>query len=248
MAAFNTGWFYGDVIWSSPLGENLPAPTFLRASGETQFGRISQFTGTDRGKLSFYLRTLNELGWIKKELPFDENSERRALYRVADPFLAFWYRFIAPLTSALQFSDPEYLYRQKIAPFLSDYMGHVFEDICFQWLQRNAFDRLNCRVLRAGRYWSRDGQTKIDLMAALEGGNCLFGECKWGEHGMIGLDIFARLQAKVHALPQQVYRQNPVYVIFSTGDFAPELLHLASDSANRLYLIGQKELLYVPPG
>lgn len=233
------------LLGSQHIREPAPYNAVLGAiaSGETQFGRIMQVVGTERGNLSFYLRTLTELGWVKKEMPFDETSERRTLYRTADPFLAFWYHFIAPLASALQFSDPEYLYRQKIEPYLPDYMGHVFEEVCLQWLRRHARNRLNCNILRAGRYWSRDGQLEIDLIAELEDKDFLFGECKWSERGKVGLDVYARLQAKVQALPKQVYRKNPIFVLFTIGEFTPELLHLASDPVNRLHLIGQTDLL-----
>lgn len=134
----------------------------------------------ERGALSKSLRTLLELGWIRRELPFDEHSERRALYRVADPFLAFWYRFIAPLASDLQFSDPTAVYAAHEAPRLAEYMGwSVFEEICGQWLQRHAKEHLGLTIRQMARYWSRDGRTEIDLMAELNHGTCLFGECKW---------------------------------------------------------------------
>ena len=81
----------------------------------------------------------HDLGWIRREFPFGEHSERRASYRVADHFLTFWYRFFAPLASNLQFSDPASVYASHVAPRLADYMGwSVFEEICGQWLQRNA--------------------------------------------------------------------------------------------------------------
>src|SRR5208283_5170541 len=55
----------------------------------------------------------------------------------------------------------------------------VFEEICGQWLQRNAQQRLGLNVREMARYWSRDGRTEIDLMAELDSGSFLFGECKW---------------------------------------------------------------------
>ena len=57
------------------------------AAGETQFGRIQQHTGVERGTLSFYLKTLQELGWVRRELPFGDTTDKRALYGIADPFL-----------------------------------------------------------------------------------------------------------------------------------------------------------------
>ena len=208
------------------------------ASGETQFGGIQQQTGTERGVLSFHLKTLLDLGWIRREFPFGETSDRRALYQVADPFLAFWYRFVAPLASALQFSDPQRVYAERVAPFLADYMGwNVFEAICHQWLQRHAQERLGLTIRRMGRYWSRDGRTELDIVAELDGGTFLFGECKWSANAAIGLSVYAGLKAKVQSLPEAKWRNKAACVLFAVGGFAPELRTLAAQPEERLYLV-----------
>lgn len=214
------------------------------AAGETQFSGIQQQTGTERGVLSFHLKTLLELGWIRREFPFGETSDRRALYQVADPFLAFWYRFVAPLASALQFSSPERVYKEKVAPFLANYMGwNVFEAVCHQWLQRYAQDRLGLTIRRMGRYWSRDGGTELDVVAELESGTFLFGECKWSANTSVGLSVYANLKAKVQSLPEAKWRNNAVYVLFVVGGFAPELQTLAAQPEERLYLVDGNDLL-----
>ncbi len=214
------------------------------ATGETQFSRIQDKTGIEKGTLSHYLRTLLELGWIRKELPLGERSERRALYQVADPFLAFWYRFVVPLASALQFSDPHKVYEEHVAPHLAQYMGwNVFEEVCAQWLRRNAADRLNLTIRELGRYWSRDGQTEIDVIGECDDGTYLFGECKWRAESMVRLSDYSLLQAKVAGLPEARWKSKPAYVIFSLGEFAPELKALAADPGERLFLVSGTDLL-----
>lgn len=214
------------------------------AGGETRFNGIQQLIGVERGTLSFSLRTLLELGWIRRELPFAEHSERRAIYRVADPFLTFWYRFVAPLASDLQFSDPAAVYANQVAPRLADYMGwSVFEEICGQWLQRYAKQRLGLTVRQMARYWSRDGRTEIDLVAELDHGTFLFGECKWRADSMARLGDLSALQAKVANLPEARWRNKPSYVLFALGGFSPELRQLAADPAERLHLVAQDAML-----
>jgi len=101
------------LLGSEQIRDPAPYNAILGAiaGGETRFNGIQQLIGVERGTLSFSLRTLLNPGWIRRELPFDENSERRAIYRVADPFLSFWYRFVASLASNLQFSDPAAVYQ-----------------------------------------------------------------------------------------------------------------------------------------
>jgi hypothetical protein len=184
------------------------------------------------------------LGWIRRELPFGEHSERRAIYRVADPFLTFWYRFVAPLASDLQFSDPAAVYASHVAPRLADYMGwSVFEEICGQWLQRHAKQRLGLTVRQMARYWSRDGRTEIDLVGELDHGTFLFGECKWRAESVARLSDLSALQAKVASLPEARWRNKPTYILFALGGFSPELVKLAADPAERLYLVKDSDML-----
>ena len=214
------------------------------ASGETQFGGIQQRIGVERGVLSFYLRTLQDLGWIRREISFGEQSDRRALYRLADPFLAFWYRFVAPLASDLQFLDARKVYTQKVAPHLAQYMGWaVFEEICAQWLKKYAADRLGLNIREMGRYWSRNSQVEIDIMAELQSETYLFGECKWKADTVMRLSDYSALQAKVASLPEAKWREAPTCILFSVGGFAPELKALASDPEERLVLVSGAELL-----
>jgi AAA+ ATPase superfamily predicted ATPase len=234
------------LLGSEQIRDPAPYNAILGAvaDGQTQFGRIQQHAGVEAGRLSFHLKTLQELGWLRRELPFGETSDRRALYRLNDPFLAFWYRFVAPLASMLQFADPSQVYRDRVAPYLADYMGwNVFEEICAQWLQRHAEDRLGLGLQRAGRYWSRDGRVEIDLMAETTDGRTLYGECKWSGSATIGLSVYSSLRAKIEMLPDPKWRQKPICVLFSVGGFTPELHSLAADPEERLFLVSGSDLL-----
>ncbi len=250
---------YG-ALGGTPRYHSLVNPSAImdQASGMTNFGRIMNFTGIERGAASFYLKTLTELGWIRREFPFGESSEKRGIYQVDDPFVAFWYRFVAPLSSLLQFGDVERIYQTRVKPYLSDYMGlSVFESVCRQWLERYAHDLTDRMIKKVGRYWSRDGQTEVDIMAELEDGSYLFGECKWSADSQVGLNVLVSLRAKVESLPEARWKmdawfvrwkRDAWFVLFSVGGFAPELVAFASNSKNRLYLVSGNDLLSGPPG
>ncbi len=234
------------LIGSEQIRDPAPYNAVLGviAGGETQLGRIQQLTGLEKGTLYFHLKTLQELGWIRRELPFGETSDRRALYQIADPFLAFWYRFIAPLASALQFADARQVYRTNVAPHLADYMGwNMFENICGQWLQKNAQERLGLSIQQMGRYWSRDGRLEIDIVAERTNGNFLFGECKWSSNSIQGLNVYSGLRAKIAQLPEARWREKPTCILFSVGGFSPELMQLAADPQERLHLVAGSDFL-----
>lgn len=156
------------------------------------------------------------------------------------------YRFIAPLASDLQFSDPAAVYAAHVAPRLADYMGwFVFEEVCEQWLQRHAKQRLGLTIRQMARYWSRDGRTEINIVAELDNGTFLFAECKWRTDRVMRLSDLSALQAKVAGLPEARRRKKPSYILFALGGFSPELLSLATDPDERLYLVADADLLSV---
>lgn len=234
------------LLGSRRIRESAPYNAVLRAiaRGATQFGEILGQSGTERGRLSFYLSVLQDLRWVVRELPFGETSARRGLYRIADPFLRFWYRFVAPLASERQFTDPDVLYSERIAPYLADYMGlHVFGEVCRQWLRRHGRERLRLSIRADGRYWSRDGRIEIDLVAALAEGGYLLAECKWSERSPVGVDVYSHLRAKVASLPDASWRADPRFALFSLGGFTPELEAMAAASDGQLSLIGPADLL-----
>ena len=74
------------------------------------------------------------MAFLRKEVPFGENPQKtkKILYRIDDPFMAFYYRFIEPNKSMIA------LGRGNIAKkFINDgFNGHVAEvwEDCASWL------------------------------------------------------------------------------------------------------------------
>lgn len=217
------------LLLSSQVRDPAPYNGALRAiaNGRTRFNEIAQEVGVSSSQLSFYLRVLKEMDWIRREYPFDEKNDRRAIYRASDNFLHFWYRFIAPGRSEMEFNDPKEVYERRIAPHLSEYMGRMaFEGICHQWLRLRGMHSIGTGIIESGRYWSRDGSLEIDVIAELEDGGYLMGECKWSS-SPVGLGVYYELREKINRLPNAKYRINPRFIMFSLSGFEPELQQLA---------------------
>ena len=207
------------------------------ASGRTRHSDIQSATGLAATAITHPLNTLMDLEWIRKERSFGEATDRRSIYRLADPFLQFWYRFGVPLASAFRFEDPIAVFRRDVEPRLDDYMGwSIFEDVCTQWLQRRGRAELGVHVREVARYWSRDGNNEIDQVAALADGTYLYGECKWSAQSVVGIGVYSRLKSKVDRLPISTWKQNARYVLYSVGGFTDELRSLAESEGN-IYLV-----------
>lgn len=94
----------------------------------------------------------------------------------------FWYRFVPVNSSVIAKGVADIAYR-RISPYLSDYMGSVFENICMQYLWNDMVSG-NCpvRFSSLGRWWGTDPakreQAEIDIMGEQDKDTALFGECK----------------------------------------------------------------------
>lgn len=153
------------------------------AAGEHTWSGITKRVGRSGGSLLRPLQWLEEMQVIARVVPATESTpqkSRRALYRIVDPYVAFWHRTVARLVNAgsLGLVPPERLWEEVVAPDLDDYMGSVFEEVCRDFVRQT--DRLPFRPLRVGEWWDATSQNQVDVVALGSRGELLVGECKWG--------------------------------------------------------------------
>ena len=155
------------------------------AGGEHKWGKIMNAVGKETSSLTRPLEWLQEMDVVTRMVPITDASigkSRKAIYRISDPYLAFWHRFVAPLraSGADDLMEPDALWQQFIAPRLNDYMGPVFEVACRAFVGRYQNPRLPFQPVRIGEWWSDDSQEQVDVVALGPDGEVLIGECKWG--------------------------------------------------------------------
>jgi AAA+ ATPase superfamily predicted ATPase len=153
-------------------------------AGEQTWSGITKRVGRSGGSLLRPLQWLEEMQVIGRVAPITEVAparSKRVLYRVIDPYVAFWHRTVAKLVNAgsLGLVEPERLWNEVVAPGLDDYMGPVFEEVCRDFVRRNP-DRLPFRPLRVGEWWDAASTSQVDVVAVGARGDLLVGECKWG--------------------------------------------------------------------
>ncbi|OGV71014.1 MAG: hypothetical protein A2283_01865 [Lentisphaerae bacterium RIFOXYA12_FULL_48_11] len=133
------------------------------------------------------LAQLIDLGYVRRELPFGEDSKstRKSLYKIKEPFLRFHFRFLQPRKSQLESGVIKAAFQDILKTF-SHHVGQVWEDLARQSVP-------GCGI--AGRDWGPaerwwgtgvDGQScELDLVAeSLDGKSLLLGEVKWNESEM----------------------------------------------------------------
>lgn len=185
------------VLYEEPLmllRQELREPALYNSildaigSGETSPKRIAERAGVGASSMSKYLKTLLDLGIIKREVPFGENpsTSRRALYTLEDPFFSYWYAFVSKSVGAIEAGAGSAAARgSAFGQALQTHVGKQFEAVCGQWVVRaNAKGELPFLASSFGRWWGTDSrekaETDIDLIAAnKESKAILLGECKW---------------------------------------------------------------------
>lgn len=153
------------------------------ANGASKLSEIATKVGEETSVCSAYLKNLISLEIIKKESPYGEKNSRKTVYSIEDNMFRFWYRFVADNMSIISRGADELAYK-KIEPYLSDYMGAVFEEIAKQYLW-SILLRDDCPVnfTDIGRWWGTNPKTRkqeeIDIVGFENKATALFAECKW---------------------------------------------------------------------
>lgn len=143
------------------------------AAGRSKRTELQDGAPTD---ISPYLARLEHLyGLVSRVQPLLEPAEKRkARYRVADPYLRFWLRFLSGDAAAAQIELqkwPELI--RRTAEALPAYLGRTLED----WHRQRFLELSGCT--QVGGWWDRRGENEIDLIALDETGRrILFAEVK----------------------------------------------------------------------
>ncbi len=202
------------------------------AAGQTRVAQIAERTGIAGGssRVSQMLDTLQRLWLVDKQVPItvaNPERSRQSRYRIADPYLRFWFRFVLPSRDRL--IDPAGAARHlegRVLPQLDAFVSRpAFEEVCQQWL-RSEVDAAavgwwwgRVRELRTGAL--RDVDRELDAVAIDdEGAVIAVGSCKWTD-GPMDMDELTKLDVLASHLAGD--RPQPARYCFSRAGFTPQL-------------------------
>lgn len=191
------------------------------AQGAVRANEIAGKTGEEVSKCIKYIGTLDELGVVSKETPFgSKNTSRKTQYGICDNMFRFWYRYVSPNRTLLETEAYDIVWKKRIEPDLSNYMGHIFERVCIEYLLRkNSQGALPILFTEIGRWWGNDTkkreEVEIDIVAK-DGKDYLIGECKW-RNEKLDLQVLKNLEEKADVFSKA--RAKTWYVLFSKSGF-----------------------------
>lgn len=168
--------------------------------------RLSEIAGRIQKKatnLSRPLQNLIEMGYVKREIPFGESvkSTRRTFYKLADPFMDFYFTFVAPNQSYIESGESS-----GIISSIRKRFNHFAGQMAEQLARRSVFGNpvFQGKFNEAGRWWGagKNGRPmEIDVISeSIDGNSLLVGEVKWEEQVDVQREI-KKLQEKAESLP-----------------------------------------------
>ena len=176
-------------------------------SGANRLSEIAARCNEPATNLSRPLKKLIDLGFLEKDVPFgiDEKNAKKSLYKIADPFMAFYYQFVVPNRSFIELGRRLPI-EQALAAHFQRYVSMHWEKLCRDAVTGNMVNGIVYG--KAKRWWGavlnekkEPEQLEIDVMAeSLDKKYLLVGECKWTNKEN-GKQLTAELLRKANLLP-----------------------------------------------
>ena len=207
---------------------------FAISKGTVRLSEIASRSFLEPKNLPYYLDTLIQLGFVRKEHPITEKTTtKKTIYRFDDEFLRFWFRFVLSHRDELEqgnkvpaIEDVKNIYKR--------YLGETFEQIGREMLLHlNSKDELPFRFQKLGRQWGKiphapKGRNDYEIdIAAINSDTkeILFCECKW-KNKTIGIDVYEKLVEKAKSVKWLPDRKN-YFAIISKSGFTDEMKRVA---------------------
>ena len=176
-------------------------------SGANRLTEIAARCNEPATNLSRPLKKLIDLGFLEKEVPFgmDEKNSKKSLYKIADPFMAFYYQFVVPNRSFIELGRRLPI-EQALNAHFSEFVSVQWEKLCRDAVTGNLVGGIVYG--QAKRWWGsvlnedkKPEQLEFDVIAeSLDKKQLLVGECKWTTQEDGGR-LEAELLRKAHLLP-----------------------------------------------
>ena len=225
------------------------------AAGQTRVSQIAQRTGVRGGtaRVSQMLDTLQRMWLVERAFPVtvtNPERSRQSFYRIVDPYLRFWFRFVLPSYDRLiDARGAQRHLERRVLPQLDEFVSSpAFEEVCQGWLAREL------DAAATGRWWGkvremrgkdlRDIDRELDVVAVDDDRRVIaVGSCKWTTGEMPYSEMSKLTALASHLTPDGA---PPLLCLFARHGFAPRLVEEAERN-RRIRLVTPGETVGTPP-
>jgi hypothetical protein len=174
---------------AAEVPEHLQARDVLAAIGlgERTFTNIAKAAGgMAAAPLQRSLATLIDKRIVAGDLPLSTRPSKDRRYRITDPYLRFWVRFLAPAMAEIERGRGD-LTLDRIRRDWTAWRGRAIEPLVREALARRTLEDTLPTAAVIGGYWTRTNDIEIDIVGADRApiaNQLLFvGSIKWLENG-----------------------------------------------------------------
>ncbi len=208
------------------------------ASGVSKLNDLYHATGFSRAKISVYLKTLIHHDFAYKAYSFGNAGREnvmKGVYKIADPLIYFYFRFIFPNESSLLMMPADKFYDIFISAGIQNYANEFFKGICREYIFRlEERGLLPFEIGDEGEWIGKEGN--IDIIAQSDMGDTAIGICAW-QRQITHEDL-----QKLEDCAKKARLEGDLIYLFSTAGFDEWLVDASLKPGSKLRLIGIDEL------
>ena len=208
------------------------------ARGVNKLNDLYHATGFSRAKISVYLKTLIHQDFAYKVYSFGNAGREnvmKGVYKIADPLLDFYFKFVFPNESSLRLMPAEKFYDIFISAGIQNYANEYFKLVCREYIFKCEEKGLFPFEIGDDGIWlGKEGA--IDLIMQSDMGDTALAICSWQKQ-ITHSDL-----ENLEDLSKKAKLEGDYYYLFSTAGFDPWLVDAAMKSTGKLKLIGIDEL------
>lgn len=187
------------------------------ASGSSKNNEIATTIGKRSSDITPYLNNLQELMIVEKVESISEFGSKKPIYRVRDFMYRFWFKFVKTGQAMIEMDEGKTYYYEKVKPYINEYMGLVFEQIVFEYMnKKNKTFKIDDKIIQQGIFFGTDKYKKkeveIDYLG-ISSNKYYLGEVKW-RNEKVKSKLLLSLLDKSTIIPKKHQ-----YLLFSKSGF-----------------------------
>lgn len=206
------------------------------AAGKQTRQEMAPKVGLSSPYLSRYLKQLESINFVERRVPAtipldQQETSRISRYYVADPYLLFYFRFIAPNLRMVE-QDQAGLLWQRVEKEFDRFVGETaFQGLCRDWLmlQMQRGDPFWPEIV--GTHWS--AETEVDIVAInWQERAILLGACEWQAEPISPYTVQQLVDKAALIVPGPDWDVS--YILFARSGFAEPTREVAEEKGVRL--------------
>jgi AAA+ ATPase superfamily predicted ATPase len=209
------------------------------ARGERTNNAISNRTGLPKGHVSKYLSVLRNTGFVERRIPVTDNKKsRRGRYFVTDPYLRFYYHFLAAHQAQLVIGAQQQALRkiEQTMPLFTE--NNTWQELSHEWLLR-ASDKgdIPLSIEEVGSSWSRSYTYDVVGINKQER-SLVLGVCSWQSTPIDSSSLRSLVERTTTVLPDSDGEWSVYFLGFAKDGWTEDAHDFAKD-LNKTAVVGE---------